>query len=191
MAKIKINENDKVIEEKQYDSDLLNQYMNEYAKAEETIIEYAYNKTEIFKASNIVGEYAELLACEALGLEKVGASEPEFDAVLNGKKYQIKSRWYNTFGSGSGKNEFGSITDGVIANVDYVVLVVFLGNDFNNVRIYELETSNVFKLREAYEQNAITSCIVSKRQSGYKYKIYFNEEGFDQAINLGLMRRVR
>ena len=190
MDKLKCVDPQKGAQERVFNPQELKGLMNQYAASEKAINAYAYKKTGVFSASNMVGEYAELLACQTLGLTKQVASKGKFDAERDGKTYQIKSRWINSFASGNGKNEFGEITDKVINEVNFLLLVVFKGDDFSDARIYEVPMGNVLKIREAYEQGKISNAIVSTKLRGGKHKCYFYEKAFEEAIQLGFMRKV-
>ena len=189
MASIKTVDGNKL----EYDSNAALDLMNDYASVEKRINSFFYD-SKLFLTSNIVGEYAELLATSSLGLTKCVASQPGYDAIdANGKTYQIKSRWMNSFGSGSGKEEFGKFKlTGEEGPIDYLVLVVFLGDDFNNAHIYLIDLVNDFWKILNLQNNSdksvkITPKIFSKQMIDGSYKCYYRKS-FARLIELGLMK---
>ena len=85
-------------------------------------------KEKIFSTSNIVGEFAEILACERLGYTQNIASKSDYDCLdAQGKKVQIKSRLLKS-GRKNGQDRMGDIKASALANIDYVIVILFNEN---------------------------------------------------------------
>ena len=82
----------------------------------------------ICRTSNIIGEYAEWVACKVLKLKRVDADTKDYDAIDEyNETYQIKARWFHDYGR-TGKNEFGKIRwdqENRIPYFDYFVGIIF------------------------------------------------------------------
>ena len=164
------------------DENKIKALMNEYAVAVKNVFEAVYQKNnKIFFSKNIIGEYAELLVCNSLNLEKETASKPDYDAKKDGKYYQIKSRWINSFGSKNGNNQFGKISQKVVDEVHYLILVVFLGDTLDNYKIYSLNLKNDFARLEAHVFRK-GQIIQKPDKDGYR-KIMYYKDSFDEAVN--------
>lgn len=179
-----------------FDEDAIKGAMNEYARSVSAVFKEAnINGDSLFLASNIVGEYAELIACSNLDLRKENASRKAYDAVgeKDGKTYQIKSRWMNGFGTRNGKNEFGRIKKSSINKVDYLVLVVFPGDNFNKQELYTIDLQHdLQKIFDAYDMGILSQKIVSfhGNPGSQEYIFRYYRTSFAQAVKLGLMKRV-
>lgn len=173
------------------DIDRIKPLMEEYALVMSEIFDEAYsNENKIFFTTNIVGEYAELLVCEKLGLEKETASNPEYDGKDHeGKTYQIKSRWMNNFGSKNGKNEFGRISQKVANEVDYLIMIIFEGNTLSNYKMFKLDLKKNFLniLNNDFSRGTI---IYPKDKNG-KYRIKYYKSSFKIAIDNGWLEEIK
>ncbi len=179
-----------------YDEGVIRDAMNAYANSISNIFaKITVNGNQLFFAANIVGEYAELIACSNLNLRKEAASRTAYDAIglSDNKTYQIKSRWMNSFGSGNGKNEFGRIKLNDVGKVDYLVLVVFLGDDFNEQELYVIDLHNdLQKIIDAYNNGVLKQKIVSlnNKTNAKQYIFKYQPKAFAQAVQKGLIKQV-
>ena len=122
-----------------------NQLIEEIENYNDVVIKLS----KTLKSANIVGTYAELLVCEKLHLKMAKKSNKDYDATVNNKKYQIKSRWNKEELESKGQNEFGSIKyqEHGDYKFDYLVLVYFDGSLLNH-KIYLIDSKDINELKE-------------------------------------------
>ena len=132
----------------------------------------------LFSTSNIVGEWAELLVCDALKLVQQPASKKDYDAEdQNGVKYQIKSRWYRSYlkeeCNRHGQEEFGSID--IDGKFNKLLLVYFEDDLSKPFRVLEVEKKNIEKLNEKKNK------LFYKKKDKYAFH-YCNSDSYNNKL---------
>ena len=110
---------------------------------------------KVFNTRNFVGDYAEMLMCSLLGLEREhankkgdDASSPENSSINNPiEKYQIKSRLIMDKDNQRycNKDEFGGVSKNSINNNEFqeLLLVRLYAEDLNKYEIYLIHASEI------------------------------------------------
>lgn len=132
----------------------------------------------LFSTSNIVGEWAELLVCNALNLVQQAASKKDYDATgEDGVKYQIKSRWYRSYlkeeCNRHGQEEFGSID--INGKFNKLLLVYFEDDLSKPFRVLEVEKKNIKKL------NKMNNKLFYKKKDKYAFH-YCNLDNYNNKL---------
>ncbi len=143
----------------------------------------------LFSTSNIVGEWAELLVCNALELVQQAASKKDYDAKRGEVKYQIKSRWYRSYlkeeCNRHGQEEFGSID--INGRFDKLLLVYFEDDLSKPFKVLEIEKKNIKKLNEKKNK------LFYKKKDKYAFH-YCNLDNYNiklnEAIKEGLIKDI-
>ena len=109
------------------------------AAAQAAILAEESNGQKVFSTKNLVGEWAEILCCEKLGLTQEIPSNEGWDATDGaGRRYQIKARMDND-GNG-GDTTMGDVSDQALSEIDFVICA-FMNKDFTAKRAYLIPAS--------------------------------------------------
>ena len=117
--------------------------------------------------SNVVGEYAEMLVCDLLKLDKYSNSNKDTDAHKGKEKYQIKSRWYKPTNN-SGQDEFGYITKNDKNYPFKYLILVYFNVSLSDYKIFQIDSAYI----NAFSERKESKFIYEKEKNGKKVLIF-------------------
>lgn len=133
--------------------EILNLYANILQELNDRHVVRTYNSP--------VGDYAEWLVSKRMGLSLAPNSEKGYDAVGNGIRYQVKSRWEHQK-IGTGSRILGAIRDYGGENFDYII-VLFFDRKFNVKEAYQIPRELV-KIYGRYDKHKNCYVLVVNNQ---------------------------